>query len=129
MQAVTPKLKDQTRYKIFNFFCKEFITLNVKAVSHLTGDHSSLVFQACLPLLGQDPLRSLVTALLSDLSAADLARLAHHRSMEGLVTQAGHTDKQSLFLIATDMERKNVLLSEEYQYLVSLLLRFGGSCM
>ena len=92
----------------------------------MTGDHSSLVFQTCLPLLGPEHLRSLVTALLSGLSSSDLDMLANHRSMEALITQAGSIDKQSLFLIATDMERRNVLMMEEYHFLVSLLLRFGG---
>ena len=98
-------------------------------MSHITGDHSSLVFQTCLPLLGPGHLRSLVTTLLSGLRSADLATLANHRSMEALVTQAGSIDKQSLFLIVTDMERRNVLLAEDYQNLVSLLLRFGGGCV
>ena len=98
-------------------------------MSHITGDHSSLVFQTCLPLLGPGHLRSLVTALLSGLSSADLDTLANHRSMEALVTQAGSIDKQSLYLVATDMERRNVLLSEDYHHLVSLLLRFGGGCV
>ena len=95
-------------------------------MSHITGAHSSLVFQTCLPLLGPDHLRTLVTTLLSGLIPADLDKLANHRSMEVMVTQAGSIDKQSLFLIAMDMERRNVLLTEEYHYLVSLLLRFGG---
>ena len=98
-------------------------------MSHITGDHSSLVFQTCLPLLGPGHLRSLVTTLLSGLGSADLATLANHRSMEALVTQAGSIDKQSLFLIATDMERRNLLLAEDYQNLVSLLLRFGGGLL
>ena len=95
-------------------------------MSHITGAHSSLVFQTCLPLLVPDHLRTLVTTLLSGLISADLDKLANHRSMEVLVTQAGSIDKQSLFLIATDMERRNVLLTEEYHHLVSFLLRFGG---
>jgi len=106
--------------------CYSNIGTSDRAVSHITGAHSSLVFQTCLPLLGPDNLRALVTTLLSGLIPADLDKLANHRSMEVMVTQAGSIDKQSLFLIAMDMERRNVLLTEEYHYLVSLLLRFGG---
>jgi len=106
--------------------CYSALRTSDQVMSHITGDHSSLVFQTCLPLLGPGHLRSLVTTLLSGLSSADLATLANHRSMEALVTQAGSIDKQSLFLIATDMERRNVLLAEDYQNLVSLILRFGG---
>ena len=69
-----------------------------------------------------------MTTLLSGLTSADLDKLANHRSMEVMVTQAGNIDKQSLFLIAADMERRNVLLTEDYHCLVSLLLRFGGGC-
>ena len=64
-------------------------------MDHITGDHSSLLLQTCLPMLGPGHLWSLVTTLLSGLSSADLDTLANHWSMEAVVTQAltsSHSD-------------------------------------
>ena len=96
-------------------------------ISHMTGHHSQLVFQACLCLLGPTSIRPLLSSLMSSITAQTLSSLSRHKSMISLIQHVARVDPPSLFIIANGLEKINCLFEEEYRDLVNCLICHGGT--
>ena len=90
----------------------------------MSGPQSQLVFQACLPLLEGQALRSLATNLTSP---SVLARMSAHPSLEALVCRAGTEDTNSLYILLSCLEREDRILQDGCTHLISQLMRLGGN--
>ena len=91
-------------------------------ISHMTGHHSQLVFQACLCLLGPTSIRPLLSITVQTLSS-----VSRHKSMISLIKHLARIDPPSLFIIANGLEKINCLFEEEYRDLVNCLICHGGT--
>ena len=97
-----------------------------RLISHLTGLHSQLVFQACLCLLGPRSIRPLLSSLMSSITPETLSSLSRHKAMVSLVQHVARIDPPSLFVIANCLEKINCLFEEEFHDLVKCLICKGG---
>lgn len=98
-----------------------------RLISHMTGHHSHLVFQACLCLLGPVSIRPLLSALMSSITAETFSSLSRHKSMVSLIQHVARIDPPSLFVIAISLEKINCLFEEEFHDLLSCLICKGGN--
>ena len=96
-------------------------------ISHITGLHSQLVFQACLCLLGPVSIRPLLSSLMSSITAETLSSLSGHKSMVSLIQHVARVDPPGLFVIANSLEKFNCLFEEEFHDLVNCLICHGGN--
>jgi len=95
-------------------------------LGHMIGEHSQLIFQTCIKQLGSPETRHMVSCLMSNITRASLQELSFNRSTMTLIEHCCSVDTESLFLIATALDRLNCILDENFSQLVDQLLLNGG---